>query len=449
MKLGRGNVWLTANVMAMTMRLSTFCDVAIAFCPSSNTNHGGGLSFVSTSSSTSSTVLNMAGSKNKKKKKGGGKKSGGTAVAGLKGFSSTTSKNSGLPEDVTLDKSKETMAFYEYLERNNAGGPQLKRVALAYFDGGLRGMVALKDIAKGDTILDIPYELAWNLGQESSDPTLPGIAVLQDYLKQTKTNNGSDGGKRAPYLTMMPKFLSEDCLGSTDFFSQEAMEALQSPSILEETQYRRQLCELRFERDIEPLSSNELFLWGETNKPVTEKHLRWAVWLVTSRVLTVQGDLPTEKYRLMIPLIDMCNHDRQSPHVLTGRAVAGGRLKVSAGCNISMGQQINICYGGGVVGNDRFVQDYAFLDADPKAYDIVAKILTGRQRILEGKNIDRPTLMPVAERQLAIEALKKTTIEEDQTLLTNDDAASIASDIKSAIQYRLGVKLALQKLGDF
>lgn len=312
-------------------------------------------------------------------------------------------------------------------------------------------MVALKDIAKGDTILDIPYELAFNLGRESSDPTLPGITVLQDYLKQTKTNNesGSGGGKRASYLAMMPKFLSDDCLGSTDFFSEEAMEALQSPSILEETQYRRQLCELRFERDIEPLSNNELFLWGETNKPVTEEHLRWAVWLVTSRVLTVQGDIPTEKYRLMIPLIDMCNHDRQSPHVLTGRAVAGGRLKVTAGCNISMGQQINICYGGGVVGNDRFIQDYAFLDADPKAYDIVAKILTGRQRILEGKNIDRPTLMPIAEREQAMEVLKQTTIDEDRKLLTDDAASSTANDVKSAIQYRLGVKLALQKLGDF
>jgi len=457
MKVGSENVWMSANVVMMLVTmvgLLEVCDVVVAFCPNNN-NSGRSLLLRKDQSYDNSNVvgpLYMAASKSKKKKKKGNK-----SVAGLKGFGSASSSGA-LPDNVKLDKSKETMAFYEYLERNGAGGPQLKRVALAYFDDSLRGMVALKNIDKGDTILDIPYELAWNLGMESSDPTLPGITVLQDYLKQTGAstdvknddNNNNQGNKRADYLTMMPKFMSEDCLGSTDFFSETALEALQSPLIVEETKYRQQLSELRFERDIKPLLSNELFLWKETNQPVTEQHLRWAVWLVTSRVLTVQGDIPTQKYRLMIPLIDMCNHDRQSPHVLTGRAVAGGRLKVTAGCNIQLGQQINICYGGGVVGNDRFVQDYAFLDADEKAYDIVAKILTGRQRILEGKNIDRPTLLAVSDRQLAMESLQQTTIEQDQTLLKEDDNNTLMSnDMKSAIQYRLGVKLALQKLGDF
>ena len=400
-------------------------------------------------SNGSMTSLSMAGGKTKKK--GGKKKSSGkssSSVTGLKGFGAA-STSSALPKNVELDKSKSTLDFYEYLERNGAGGPQLKRVALAYFDGFLRGVVALKDIEKGDAILDIPYELAWNLGRESSDPTLPAITVLQDYVAAKKESGTKENQhKRGPYLEMLPKYMSEDCLGSTDFFSQDALDALQSPLIVEETEYRQQLCGLRFERDIQPLlpPNTDLFLW-DTETAVTEQHLRWAVWLVTSRVLTVQGEIPSERYRLMIPFIDMCNHDRNSPHVLTGRAAPGGRLKVSAGCNIKQGEQINICYGGGVVGNDRFIQDYAFLDAVDKAYDLVAKILTGRQRVLEGKNIDRPTLLPVADREKAMEALKQTTIEEDQSLLAS--STDMPNDVKSAIQYRLGVKLALQKLGDF
>jgi hypothetical protein len=66
---------------------------------------------------------------------------------------------------------------------------------------------------------------------------------------------------------------------------------------------------------------------------------------------------------LLIPFLDMCNPDCTSPHVLTGRAVPGGELKVVAGSQLKEGNAINICYGGGVAGNDRFIQDYGFLDS--------------------------------------------------------------------------------------
>ena len=128
--------------------------------------------------------------------------------------------------------------------------------------------------------------------------------------------------------------------------------------------------------------SDNLYRWSDggggddDDNVVTEEHLRWAVWLVTSRILTVQGEQNTgESYRLMIPLIDMCNHDRASVHVLTGRAVPGGRLKILAGETVEAGSQVNIPYGGGVAGNDRFIQDYGILDATDGgfAFDVVAK----------------------------------------------------------------------------
>jgi hypothetical protein len=47
-------------------------------------------------------------------------------------------------------------------------------------------------------------------------------------------------------------------------------------------------------------------------------------------------------------------------HLLTGRAVPGGTLKFIAGKAVDIGEQVNIVYGGGVSGNDHFVQDYRF-----------------------------------------------------------------------------------------
>jgi hypothetical protein len=251
---------------------------------------------------------------------------------------------------------------------------------------------------------------------------------------------------------MLPPFRSPDVLGSTDFFSDEALDMLQYPQIKEETLGRREKTLARFERDIEPMMeiSSNMYKWkdGET---ITEEHLRWAVWLITSRVLTVQGEAETnKKYRLMIPLIDMCNHDRASPHILTGRAVPGGMLRVVAGKTVEAGDQINIVYGGGALGNERFIQDYGFLDnfCNGEADVITAKILMGKARIVEGATIKngRPMLMPEDERERALAALDATTVEEDVSLLTSQ-GATMEDDVRTALEFRIAVKKALKTLG--
>ena len=402
--------------------------------------------------------------------------SGGGGVGGLKGFgssvSSSSSSSSTSPAGAagggggTIDRSRDALAFYNYLERHGAGD-NLKRVALATFplagikgsDGQeirIRGVMATRQIKKGEPIIDVPYELAMNLGRESSDPTLPAVNLLQDYCRwrsgsSSGSSTGSSGGKRedgndrdrGAYFQMLPPHRGDDCGGSTDFFSDAALEALQFPPIQDETVRRREQTAARYERDVEPMTqiSDNLYRWrdGGDDDVVTEEHLRWAVWLVTSRVLTVQGEEGTgESYRLMIPLIDMCNHDRGSVHVLTGRAVPGGRLKILAGETVEAGSQVNIPYGGGVAGNDRFIQDYGFLDATDGgfAFDVVAKALVG------GGGEFGPTLMGQRDRTAALEALKTTTIEQDEA----DLEGTTERDIREALAFRIGVKRALEGL---
>ena len=388
--------------------------------------------------SVTSSQLHLAKTKAKKKKKKLGKTGGG----GLKGFGGSKS-SSVKSSDGVIDRSKSALKFYEYLSKNGAEA-NLKRVGLGYFplkiDDDttiqLRGVIALKDISKGDSIIEIPYEMALDLGRESADPTLPATAFLQKYCAWRSGADVPPGDKGlGDYFDMLPPFLSNDCLGSTDFFRDSALDMLQSPMVKEETLERKKLVKLRYERDIESMSqmSSNLYQWD--GEAATEEHLQWASWIITSRVLTVQGP-PESSFsnRLLIPLIDMCNHSRESPHILTGRAMPGGLLKVVAGVDVKAGDAIDICYGGGVEGNDRFVQDYGFLDSSPEAYKIVAKKLLGK-----GRSIAK---MTAAEQELELLSLEGTTLEEDESLLANCSEI----DERAALDYRIGIKNAIRRL---
>jgi len=390
---------------------------------------------------SSNLILYMA--KTSKKKKAKKKGNNGSSSIGVKGFGSVGSTKG---TQVDLERSKEARYFYGFMEKGGAGD-NLSRCAIGSFpisdDFKLRGVTALKSAKKGDAIIRIPYEMAVNLGQEGADPTGPAVAFLKDYCETlTSTSNGDNqqSSNMAAYYKMLPPFGGADCLGSTDFFSDQALSELQSPLIVEETRKRKERTNARFQADIVP--NAESFPKWIDGSPVNEDHLAWAVWLVTSRVLTVQGDAEEGKsYRLLIPFLDMCNHDRSSSNILSGRAVPGGELKVVAGAAVKEGDQINICYGGGVAGNDRFVQDYGFLDTSDVAYDIVGQQLLGKRRIGEGIGAGR--LMSESDRHNTMDQLKQTTIEEDKNFLKQETDPSLIA----AYNYRIGVKNSLSKFG--
>jgi hypothetical protein len=327
--------------------------------------------------------------------------------------------------------------------------------------------MALQDIRKGDPIIEIPYEMALDLGRENADPTLPAMTFLQMYcswMNGDRVAEGSSAGGTGnrknigDYFAMLPPYQCADCMGATDFFSDQALEMMQSPLIKEETLQRRELVQARYERDVETMArmSSNLYRWKDAEDDsgiATVSHLQWSTWLITSRVLTVQSQ--STPHRLMIPLIDMCNHDRDSPHILSGRAEAGGLLKVIAGCDVKAGEAIDISYGGGMEGNDRFVQDYGFLDSGgskergkrgdgtkefvAEGYKIVAKKLLGKG----GAGARSITKITAAESERALEALKQTSLEEDEILLAS--GTIVKSDERMALEYRIGIKKALRE----
>ena len=130
---------------------------------------------------STTSALFMAKAKTKKKKST-------SSSGGLKGFASSKSSAKATTAEGTIDRSNAALKFYNYLERNGAAA-NLKRVGLGYFplqigptDIQLRGVIALRDIPKGEAIIEIPYEMAIDLGRENSDPTLPATSLLQKYV---------------------------------------------------------------------------------------------------------------------------------------------------------------------------------------------------------------------------------------------------------------------------
>lgn len=321
----------------------------------------------------------------------------------------------------------------------------------------IRGVVALQDIRKGEPIIEIPYEMALDLGRENADPTLPATTFLQMYCQwksgQEIKSVGTQRRKNiGDYFAMLPSYECSDSLGSTDFFSHEALEMMQSPLVMEETLSRRELVKARYERDIETMAimSSNLYRWSEDGV-ASFSHLQWATWLITSRVLTVRAretdSGATLPHRLFIPLIDMCNHDRDSPHILSGRAEPGGMLKVIAGADVKAGDAIDISYGGGIEGNDRFIQDYGFLDGGGskerdggatvmEAYRVVAKKFLD----LGKKSMSR---LSMEDQRRSLEALEATTLIEDEKLL---NSGNLKCDECMALEYRIGLKKAIEEL---
>jgi len=394
----------------------------------------------------SSNSMKQCMTKTAKKKKTNKKLS--NRSSGLKGFGSVggTTKD----KQVDLDRSNEARLFYDFVEEGSAGD-NFSRCAIGNLPLGLdnnyikiRGIAALKPVKKGDNIIRIPYELAVNLGEEGTDPTIPAVVFLKDYCETLVSLSSSPAednaienikiSGKAAYYQMLPPFRGEDCMSSIDFFSVRALTELQFPLVVEETKKRKERISTRFQSEI---ANNVNFPNWIDGSPITEEQLTWAVWLITSRVLTVQGSAEEGKsYRLLIPFLDMCNHDRSSPHILTGRAVPGGELKVVAGASIKEGDAINICYGGGVAGNDRFLQDYGFLDtsSNNEAYKMVAQQLIGKRRIVEGAGAGY--FMSESDRLRTIKQLDLTTWEEDTNLLEKETDTSIIA----AYNYRIGIK---------
>ena len=223
-------------------------------------------------------------------------------------------------------------ALYEWLRTNPL--TNLRKVAVADFDG-LRGVMALQDIDKGEEIVGIPATMAVDLGSDASDP-LPAaqkllatraVEVSDDYDAENPDDDESGSEERAAYWATLPPPDSPD-LCTPDFFSEKQLRMLQWPPLITVT--RQRSAQLRKALGA-TAPSGDTDLGSLSAAGGRMRELRWAVWAVLSRVLTVQGPpdpgmlgggQPVGR-KLLIPFIDMC----VPVHALSQTAAAVARAR--------------------------------------------------------------------------------------------------------------------------
>jgi hypothetical protein len=236
-------------------------------------------------------------------------------------------------------------ALYGWIDA--AGGT--RRVAIANFEG-LRGVVATAPIAKGEVAISIPSTLAIDLGVDGSDPLPAARAFLRVWRAYTAAVARSPDGvglsddeaaalRLRPFLEAIPPQGSSD-LSTPDFFTPDELAALQWPSLEADVAARAAalgaaIAEARASGELAQLDASTL------------ASLNWARWVVLSRVLTVQDALPPAAgystpraaRKLLIPLIDMCNHHATRWNGLPSGRV-GGNLSIIAATDIRPGEQV-------------------------------------------------------------------------------------------------------------
>eukprot|EP00967_Tisochrysis_lutea_P008327 scaffold9953_cov32-Tisochrysis_lutea.AAC.5 len=285
-------------------------------------------------------------------------------------------------------------------------GANLANVAIADF-GGLRGVMATRSIAPGEEVIAIPASCALDLGVQGADPVPAALRMLA----QREMEEGTE--REAYYATLPPPDSSDLC--TPDFFSEKELQMLQWPPLIVDVRKRsaavRKVLGGTAPSGDTPIS--QLAIAGGRMREV-----RWAVWLIQSRVLTVLGP-DGEGHKLLIPFIDMFNHRASSKHYLTGRT--DGMLRVVAGAPISVGDQIEIVYGTSDTSNAEFLGHYGFVDPAAAAAD---------EAMLKAHPEAKPMLL-------------QTSIEEDEALL----AAEPPQNEALALQFRLAMKRALSRSG--
>lgn len=278
-------------------------------------------------------------------------------------------------------------------------------------------MVAARDLAEGESIIEIPIEASVDITDPKAEKDPSAIAL--HFLKLYRENPE----ELQPYFDMLPLPQSDDMETMPDFFSDEELQLLQCPPVVQKTQLRRELCTRRA---------------AEVELP--EEEVRWALCTVAQRAFSVMSPVDG-LLRLMLPGIDMINHDAHAPHRMKVRwnleSYVTAVFTVIAGSPIKKGEEIRICYGGSpfrpdgcggdctgdiALTNVQYLQRYGFVDQCFGTTMVDGKWLVS----------DEAAGIP--------EALAQTSLQEDEAMLA---AENTSAAVRTAVRFRAHLKRAL------
>lgn len=314
----------------------------------------------------------------------------------------------------------ETNAGDEFIVWLTSRGGKMDAVEIKVLDG-MRGLVATRDIAQGESIVEIPLGASVDISdtrndRDDKDPSGPALQFLKLYQESSEDFK--------PYFDLLPDLQSDDMERMPDFYSDEELKMLQCPLVVEKTHKRHQLCASR---------ASELSLDLQT--------VKWALCTVAQRAFSVVSPVDG-LLRLLLPGVDLFNHDAHAQHRLRVRWTLQGPVDalftVVAGSNIKQGEEVRICYGGSpfrpdgcggdchgdvALTNLQYLQRYGFVD------DCFGTTM------VDGKWLVKDDAAAVRD------ALAHTSLEVDEQLLS-DSSLSAAS--RTAVLFRRHLKRALR-----
>jgi len=277
----------------------------------------------------------------KKASKKGGARGFGSSQAGFGGGAAKQAVKELTPEQLQWRDLKEWVA---------SSGGAADAVRLTDCGGGLRGLKAARDLAKGDEILRIPRSIILDVERAEASP-VSGVwrssgGALPGYLKlglallyEVRRGAASD---LLPYLAMLPtqdEFAAGG--GPAAMWSDDELALTECAHLIDFAKRRRGQSRGEGVPALQPdalaASWAECGLPGE---PPGGDELAWAVGAVTSRAYGVGSGSG------LVPVVDMANHDGRTPqHTAKGLEEDGRSFVVLATEPIRKGTQVCLSYG--------------------------------------------------------------------------------------------------------
>ncbi|BDA46500.1 hypothetical protein COCOBI_08-5940 [Coccomyxa sp. Obi] len=319
-------------------------------------------------------------------------------------------------------------------------------------EDGLRGTLATRDIAEGDTLAYIPKELLVQYGAPRDNRPRDNAARL---LGQQRKNPDWHAAF-LPYWRSLPA-LGSPALFCKELFTERHMALLQDPGmegvVREEialavdiyngtsTWWQRLL-------GLAPPVSMHLSLPEGAAHNVTWEEFAYTTCLVGAYAFACTGGMLGGGQVCMVPLLDMVNH----AHPDTANAVVhqddrNGSFGCTAIKNITAGQEVTHTYSTAALRSDYSLLHYGFV------LDMERPLLAGNDHI---SGFDQPddllysqheTLLSEEEAQRLNDILKSfpTTEEEDLQLLQKS-SDSLDGREREIIKFRIQRKRALRQM---
>jgi len=345
--------------------------------------------------------------------------------------------------------------------------------------GGLRGLAVKQAVKKGEVILQVPLKCTLadgcsKGGDADAAPVTAGpewakklpwnVQLALGVLERRKDPEWTTFLDSWPAAPVLPKDLEEEELeeaqdedlevkaGSTFFWLEDHYEDA---------------------REAFEAANSDTFPW-------TEEDFRWALTHVWSRCLRL--DLGSQKRRLLVPLLDLGNHD-SNPSASFEYLPSGNAVCLVALRNMKPEEPVTYSYGEHP--NEHFLLYYGFVPPD-NPYDFVnvtfskaLSFLPGYDETLDLKEFggvllranapdvsllqvlhavlreegdedasaQARVLRAIAQICRGLEAEHPTTAEQDEAILEDPSRSGLSAGALTLVQWRLSRKQLLRRLG--